>query len=531
MFSADIAQVVERRIGNAEVTGPNPVISSFFIMKNSKTSKVNTKYAKTALSCLALIPAFLLLCKEGYLASSPRMIVTFCIVVAVSGVLPIFADQFIYDDQRCAFITLLCFELIFLISSIQVSTNISLLMFAPLAMSLLYKNIEVTDSICVVAFLFAIFADFHKVYMKDTGLNFFLDETGYSYLFLLRNGIIYAGFCALIIVEARAMDLMDRVDEEEKEEAKAVDETEMSEESSLFEGQVAFDTEILFSEIKRDMEALIGDRKKFFTLEFNEDLPCRLFGNADKIKEALSCICSDILMFHREGTVNLYVGFDQSVTPRKGQMLKLELFISSVSDIAAHGYNKKALGAYLTKQIVEKLAGSFEDDSTEEEIAYRLCIMVKDESSLSIGERRKRDEAALKSGSIDHLAKPRELREGTKILVADDNRETCKLLDAVLVGMGADCTVVSTGNEAIREITTGTYQMAFIDQMMPDKSGEEIVREIGTIGDDIHIPIILMSVNVNEEARALYEKAGFKDSIVKPLRAEEIRAKAVECLL
>ena len=99
--------------------------------------------------------------------------------------------------------------------------------------------------------------------------------------------------------------------------------------------------------------------------------------------------------------------------------------------------------------------------------------------------------------------------------------------------MGAKCTIAESGNEALLLLSKEKYDMMFIDQMMPDKSGEETVRELRSSKDNanIHIPVVLLSVNVNDEAMIQYKAAGFNDCIQKPMREADIRMKAQEYLV
>ncbi|GEM_PF-4777976 len=509
-------------------------------MKEITKTVLNKTFAKTALLGLLLIPAFIFVYDAGMIEGGSSVLIISCIITGACSLFPTLVQKVSYNELTAGFYILLSHSIILTIVAylMGIMPAVRLLLFVPVIVSLLYHHRDLTFGLSILTLIALILIELNILRNEYSTVTEFSTYIREVYLYLLKEGTVYAVILLIIIIEAGASQ---RMREELERKLKELPRTyvrdyekEDDDENAFFKNQKFFDVEYLFSEIEKDMISLIGDRDKTFTLEIDEDLPIMLLANADKIKEAVSCICSDLLMYHRRGSVKLNVGFDKNASPVKGQMLKLEIFISSNSDIAAVGYNKKVLGAYITKQIVEKLSGSFEDHSTEQEIAYRLNVFAKIESAISIRERREKNELALREAGRDpKVAGRKEFDENTRILITDDNKEVCKLLDAVLSGMGAKCTIAESGNEALFLLSKEKYDMMFIDQMMPDKSGEETVRELRSSKDNanIHIPVVLLSVNVNDEAMIQYKAAGFNDCIQKPMREADIRMKAQEYLV
>ncbi len=62
------------------------------------------------------------------------------------------------------------------------------------------------------------------------------------------------------------------------------------------------------------------------------------------------------------------------------------------------------------------------------------------------------------------------------ILVADDNKEWGGILRIFLEKKGHKVNVVCDGEEALKELKKGNYDIAFIDHNMPEVTGLELVK-------------------------------------------------------
>ena len=76
---------------------------------------------------------------------------------------------------------------------------------------------------------------------------------------------------------------------------------------------------------------------------------------------------------------------------------------------------------------------------------------------------------------------------GVKILLAEDNELNAEIAQTLLVDEGANVTVVSDGEQAVREFARcapHTYDVILMDIMMPKLDGmcrnEEAIRSYGT---------------------------------------------------
>lgn len=167
------------------------------------------------------------------------------------------------------------------------------------------------------------------------------------------------------------------------------------------------------------------------------------------------------------------------------------------------------LGLAITKSIVDMMGGTVSVKSTEGEgTEFDVCLTFRLSGDKKVYEK------------IPSL-------QGLKVLVADDDTDTCLSISGMLteIGMRSEWTV--SGKEAVirakHAMEIGDEFYAYIiDWLMPDMNGIETVRRIRrVIGDDR--PIIILTAydwsDIEEEAR----EAGVTAFCEKPLFMSELR--------
>jgi two-component system, sensor histidine kinase RpfC len=107
-----------------------------------------------------------------------------------------------------------------------------------------------------------------------------------------------------------------------------------------------------------------------------------------------------------------------------------------------------------------------------------------------------------------------------KILVAEDNSTNQTIARLALAEGGFDCTIVADGEEALIELTDGSYAAAIIDMHMPTMDGMEVARLYNFAVTDpaLRIPLIMITADSRPEVVADAELAGITRFLTKPLK-------------
>lgn len=113
-----------------------------------------------------------------------------------------------------------------------------------------------------------------------------------------------------------------------------------------------------------------------------------------------------------------------------------------------------------------------------------------------------------------------------KILLAEDDRETSRLIEALLVKWGYEVITSHDGREAQAAIESeGAPQLAILDVMMPHLSGIEVCRRVRQKPSLSSLYIILLTARTNREDVLEGLRAGADDYITKPFDTQELRAR------
>lgn len=96
------------------------------------------------------------------------------------------------------------------------------------------------------------------------------------------------------------------------------------------------------------------------------------------------------------------------------------------------------------------------------------------------------------------------------ILVIDDDPELCELLRRTLEHDGHRVVTAHNGMEAIRAYELNRPSMLFVDLMMPQLDGEELLRMLGKPRP----PVVLITASVRRQEVA--ERYGVDASLEKP---------------
>ncbi len=116
------------------------------------------------------------------------------------------------------------------------------------------------------------------------------------------------------------------------------------------------------------------------------------------------------------------------------------------------------------------------------------------------------------------------LTDRPHILVIDDDRDILKALDVILSLAGFRVSTSVDSDNVVSIVEKDKPDLIILDEMMPGKSGIEVMREIRTNPATKAMPILFLSA-VRDEAVVVQALKGADDYVTKPFNPLELEAR------
>lgn len=110
-----------------------------------------------------------------------------------------------------------------------------------------------------------------------------------------------------------------------------------------------------------------------------------------------------------------------------------------------------------------------------------------------------------------------------KILVVDDEQNMRTGLKDNLEFEGYDVDTANDGEQGLKKIFEGSYNLIILDVMMPKKSGFDVCKEVRKAG--MTTPVILLTAKGEEIDKVLGLEIGADDYVTKPFSLRELLAR------
>jgi len=117
-----------------------------------------------------------------------------------------------------------------------------------------------------------------------------------------------------------------------------------------------------------------------------------------------------------------------------------------------------------------------------------------------------------------------------KILIVDDNRDLCHIVQMHLELLGYDSILAVNGKEAVDMATSHLPDLIVMDIMLPVMDGLQATRLIREHPNTQSTPILAMTAKVTSEDKEECLRSGCDDFIAKPFTSKQLTS-IVEKLL
>jgi signal transduction histidine kinase/DNA-binding NarL/FixJ family response regulator len=272
-----------------------------------------------------------------------------------------------------------------------------------------------------------------------------------------------------------------------------------------------------FYAILKDINLMFKQRceNKGLKLQFNmdENLPKYIYLDEKRLKQILINLIGNALKFTEIGSITINVKTEKSILffevidtgigikkENKNKIFKPFEQLES-NNMTAKG---TGLGLSITKELITLMGGEIKLKSTEGfGSAFTFYVPYKKAKNESI--------------KIETIDKNIDFKGFFNVIVADDMKQNRKYLVELLKTYNINSFEASDGIETLQLIKTNKIDIVFLDLLMPNMNGYEVLEYVKNDTNFQNIPIVVVSANVFDEDKQKVFSLGANEFIPKPI--------------
>jgi len=176
------------------------------------------------------------------------------------------------------------------------------------------------------------------------------------------------------------------------------------------------------------------------------------------------------------------------------------------------------LGLSIVKHLVELHGGSITAASAGIGRGATFTVVLPSSTEKRAG--------AGSDGGAKEVVQPRDSLSGIRILVVEDEPDTCEFLDRLLRGYGAEVVIARSAAEALSRIADDTADIVVSDIGLPDVDGYDLIRRIRRLPAHAGgaTPALALTAYARTEDRTRAFRAGYQAHLAKPVEPAELVA-------
>ena len=311
----------------------------------------------------------------------------------------------------------------------------------------------------------------------------------------------------------------------------------------------------VFDSLVKMMKIRLGTKPLEFRYNYNDQLPEKLFGDKDKIKQITSNLISNAIKYTEEGSVDFNVDCEikdddcllKIIVTDTGRGIRddqkeylftkfYRLEEDKDSDIQGTG-----LGLAITKAIVDLMGGKISVDSRYGEgstftIEVKQKILahasnteeveevpenVVEEAPKEVVQQAKEETTPVENKpAVEEKTTVDDPNRPKVLMVVDDNKLNLRVATKLLDEYNFEVETANSGEECLQKVNSDDkYTLIFMDIMMPNMNGVETMHKLKE-QESLKAPVVALTADAMEGSREKYLGEGFDDYISKPINRE-----------
>jgi PAS domain S-box-containing protein len=307
-------------------------------------------------------------------------------------------------------------------------------------------------------------------------------------------------------------------------------------------------TDYALEGVLRSVVGLFGAKAEEKNINFHyivaEDVPTVLSGDALRLSQVLNNLVGNAIKFTDQGEVSIRVERvedeqtksklvfsvqDTGIGMSSEQSDRLFHSFTQADDSITRKYGGTGLGLTISKQLVELMGGEISVESELGKGSRFFFSVPLEEEKLAIAQTETRLSVLDTPDVLSMQPEPDGMDidlHGARILLVDDNRINCIVVQGFLKKFNMSVIVVENGLQAVEAIAADTpFDLILMDLHMPVMGGLEAARRIRSLPQGKSIPIIAMTAAVMKQDIDDSLAAGMNAHLAKPIDSVELARK------
>ena len=271
-------------------------------------------------------------------------------------------------------------------------------------------------------------------------------------------------------------------------------------------------------------------------MDIDPNIPDKAYGDRIKLRSMLMNIFSNAVKYTSKGQITFKVQIvekleesvklrfsvtDTGIGIKESEIERLFNSFEQVNMKLHEGIEGTGLGLSIVKGYTDLMGGTIDVQSEfGKGSTFSIEIVQKVLDWTPIGEfkidNQGKDKSSIGSFKVKDI----------KGLVVDDNMVNLRVAEATLKTYGLQMEIANSGAKAIELCKANSYDMVFMDQMMPQMDGIEAMHHIREISDHYknECKVVVLTANAISGAREELLKEGFDEYLGKPMNYGRVEA-------
>ena len=281
----------------------------------------------------------------------------------------------------------------------------------------------------------------------------------------------------------------------------------------------------LFNSLSTMVIPRIGDKPIDFKTVIASDIPPVLKGDTGKLKQIILNLLTNAVKYTDKGFIKYRV---ECINDFKNNKTKLIITITDTG----RGIKKEdidrlfkkferleedrntsiegtGLGLAITEGLAELMGGKITVISDYGKGSTFKFVVIQEIVNVEL----KEESSNITSSDYNTF-------EGKNALIVDDSKLNLKVAENVLKNFLVTTESVTSGLECLSCVNSKKYDIIFMDIMMPNMSGVEVLRKLRENG--VNTPVIALTADAIEGQEEKYMSEGFDGYISKPINKEKL---------